>query len=206
MVFIPEQFIPEYRVARKHSLLSSNGWWLNRWPFFGWLETFVKIAAWCFVPYIILDAPVRVDVKQMSASFAIETSIMLIASALIAAAIIDRMVYREIISMIFVFPNNWAHWKVSMAMLRYGRNGINVRFMRIFCMLMFAGDVVKLLFFAVNDFSLLSVARYVLYALVTLFVLFYLMVLLLDYGYIPATNIADSLAPFVIPLLQRLIT
>lgn len=161
MVFVPQEFIPEYRTARKYSLLSADGWWFNKWPLLGWLETFVKVAAWCFVPYIpVPDAPF-VPFDEISKPFAIETATMLLASALITAAIIDRLVYREIVSMIFVFPNNWAHWTVTAAMYRSGRDGINVRYFRIFCWLMFAGDIVKLVFFAVHDFSRLNVARYV---------------------------------------------
>lgn len=183
MVFVPPDFIPEYRPARKYSLWSSDGWWLNRWPLLGWLETFVKIAAWCFVPYVpVKNAPV-VSFELISKQFAIQTATMVLASALITAAIIDRMVYREIVSMIFVFPNNWAHWTVTWAMLRSGRDGINVRYFRIFCWLMLAGDIVKLVFFAVHDFTRLNIARYVLYLLVAFFAVLYSMVLAVDYGY-----------------------
>lgn len=161
MVFIPAEFLCEYRAAKKYSLFSSNGWWLNRWPFLGWLEAFVKVAAWCFVPFIQEKTGSTISFDRMAQQFAVETAIMLLTAVLIALAIIDRMVYREIISMIFVFPNNWAHWKVALAMYREGRTGINMRYLRIFCWLMFAGDIVKLLFFAVHDFSRLDVKRYV---------------------------------------------
>jgi len=161
MVFVPSEFIPEYRPARKYSLLSTNGWWINRWPVLGWLETFVKIAAWCFVPYIPKVGAPLVDFKNFPQPFVLQTAIMFVASVLLTAAIIDRMVYREIISFLFVFPNNWAHWTVTMAMYRAGRDGINVKYFRIFCWLMFAGDIVKLIFFAVHDFTRLEVARYV---------------------------------------------
>lgn len=63
--------------------------------------------------------------------------------------------------MIFVFPNMWAHWNVFLAMYQFGRSGISARYFRIFCFLMLAGDVVKLVFFAVHDFSMLNIARYV---------------------------------------------
>lgn len=161
MVFIPSEFIPEYRPARKFSPFSSHGWWLNRWPLLGWLETFVKIAAWCFIPYVSVENAPLAQFETISHSFVIETCVMLVAAVLLTVAIIDRLVYREILSMIFVFPNNWAHWTVAMAMWRGGRNGIHVRYMRVFCWLMFAGDIVKLIFFAVHDFSRLNISRYV---------------------------------------------
>lgn len=162
MVFVPEAFIPEYRAARKYSLACADGWWLNRWPLLGWLETFVKIGAWCFVPLIPVRDAAPVALSRMSPAFFVQLCLMFIASTLIAAAIMDRMfLYREIISMIFVFPNNWAHWTVFSAMYRYGQSGVSTTYFRIFFWLMLAGDIVKLLFFAVHDFTLLNVARYV---------------------------------------------
>lgn len=159
MVFFPSEFIPEYRPAKKYSVFSSSGWWMNRWPLLGWLETFVKIAAWIAVPYIPGRRVERIP--SLSPQVAVELSIMLLASILLAVAIIDRLVYREIISMIFVFPNNWAHWSVTMALYHNGRDGLNGKYFRIFCWLMLTGDVVKLLFFAVHDFSRIGVAIYV---------------------------------------------
>lgn len=164
--YVPPEFIPEYRPTRKFSPFGSNGWWCNRWPLLGWLETFVKIAAWCFVPYVPVQGAPRLPFESMSKIFAVETAVMVVASSLITAAIIDRLVYREIVSMIFVFPNNWAHWTVTSAMLRSGRSGINVRYFRIFCWLMLTGDIVKLVFFAVHDFTRLNIARYVSFTLV----------------------------------------
>lgn len=229
MVFVPSEFLPEYRPARKYSLLESNGWWLNRWPLLGWLETFVKMAAWLFVPRIVMDGakPLPEDTilsmvsslllqqqqpqgpaaaaAAVTAAFAVETAIMLIAASLIAAAVIDRLVYREIISIMFVFPNNWAHWNVALSMLRYGKAGINVRYLRIFLLLTFAGDIIKLIFFAVHDFSRLNVSRYVLYALVAIFAVLYFTVLLFDYGYIRIPTLQASYPRVTAVLLQRIV-
>lgn len=188
MVVILSEFLPEYRPARKFPITSTKGWWLNRWPFLGWLETFVKISAWFFVPYIALDTAEPVDVETMSVNFAVETGLMLTASVLLLLAIIDRLVYREVISMIFVFPNNWAHWTVALAMHKYGRSGVNLRYVRIFCWLTLAGDIVKLMFFAYHDFSRLNVSRYFLYLLVALFAALYFLVLMLDYGYLSSKS------------------
>lgn len=166
MVVYQSEFVPEYRPCRQFSIFSSKGWWLNKWPLLGWLETFVKIAAWVFVPFLSSPGGYRADVEDfakpyLAKQFALEVLIMFLASAFLAVAIIDRLVYREIISMIFVFPNNWAHWTVLREMMRRGRNGINVKYFRAFCWLTLSGDIVKLLFFAVHDFSRLNVARYV---------------------------------------------
>lgn len=126
---------------------------------------------------------------------------MLIASSLLALAVVDRVVYRELISMVFVFPNNWAHWSVTTSMLRHGRVGLNVRYFRCFVCLMFIGDIVKLVFFAVHDFSRLHVARFVLYALVALFAALYATLLLLDYGYVAVPADSASVRNVVLPAL-----
>lgn len=209
MVFVPSEFLPEYRPARKFPLISSKGWWLNRWPFLGWLETFVKAAAWLFVPYVVVKDAALVDVRTFPLNFAVETWLMLTASFLLLLAIVDRMVYREIISMIFVFPNNWAHWTIALAMHRFGRNGINLRYLRIFCWLTFVGDIVKLIFFAYHDFSRLNVSRYFLYMLVAIFAILYLIVLLMDYGYISITasgRMASFCNSCIVPSLIKLQT
>ncbi len=161
MVYVPDTFISEYKEARQHSFFSSHGWWLNRWPLLGWLETFVKMGAWCFVPLIAVPSAAPAGIDKTSPAFFAETVIMTIASTLLAAAIMDRMFYREVISMVFVFPNNWAHWHTLYLMYRFGRNGINVRYLRLFWWLMLAGDIVKLVFFVVHDFSISAVAKYV---------------------------------------------
>lgn len=165
MVFRPNTFLSEYRPARKQSLFSSDGWWLNRWPLLGWLETFVKIGAWCFVPYIAVPNAPRVSIEMSSPAFLVQTFIMGAASVLIGAAVFDRLFYRDIISMVFVIPNNWAHWTVFAAMVRGGRGGVNVHYLRIFFWLMLAGDIIKLIFFVVHDFSIALVAKYVRFSL-----------------------------------------
>jgi hypothetical protein len=165
MVFIPGAFLPEYRVARKFPITSTDGWWLNRWPMLGWLETIIKLAAFVAAAYVPLRNPTVIPPPRSyvgRASFSCETFLMFGAAVLLSLAIFDRLcLYREVISMIFVFPNMWAHWNVVIAMYRLGRSGISVRHFRIFCFLMLAGDVVKLIFFAVHDFSMLNIARYV---------------------------------------------
>lgn len=184
-MLVAGNFIPEYRPARKFSIISSNGWWLNRWPLLGWLETFVKIAAWFFVPYILpphAAAPLDLaTVPDPSPAFAIQTSLMFVASFGLALAVIDRLVYREVISLIFVFPNNWAHWSVTAAMYRHSPDALNLRCLRFFWCLMLAGDLIKLLFFAVHDFTRLKIARFVVYSLVAVYAFIYASIILLEY-------------------------
>lgn len=187
-MYIPSRFIPEYRTARKHSLLSTNGWWLNRWPILGWLETFVKIAAWCFVPFIYASPKQPLaEVSQLTGltpTFATQTFLMFIATFGMALAILDRLNYRELISILFVIPNNWAHWSLFLAMYKNGRSSLNVRYFRMFFGLMLAGDLIKLLFFAVHDFKRLGISRFAVYFLVSCYVVLYSLIILLDYSYV----------------------
>eukprot|EP00190_Bangiopsis_sp_CCMP1999_P004648 CAMPEP_0198727716 /NCGR_PEP_ID=MMETSP1475-20131203/4869_1 /TAXON_ID= ORGANISM="Unidentified sp., Strain CCMP1999" /NCGR_SAMPLE_ID=MMETSP1475 /ASSEMBLY_ACC=CAM_ASM_001111 /LENGTH=200 /DNA_ID=CAMNT_0044489831 /DNA_START=51 /DNA_END=653 /DNA_ORIENTATION=- len=185
-IWIAPKFVAEYIPARSVSPLRAEGWWLNRWPFLGWLETFVKGAAW----YYAARTPQRGGLwggslstvrLEPSASYRYEVYIMLLLTGLLIAAIGDRIFYREIISMCFVFPQMYSHVVVTGAMLR-GRAAISVRDFRIFIWLQFIGDLVKLLFFIVHDFNIKKVARWVLYTLVTLFFVMYAIVLLLDYN------------------------
>lgn len=171
MVYAPPHFIAEYRAARKHSIFSSDGWWINRWPFLGWLETFLKVIAWFYASRI--SAPNFASPDTRSAEIfrtsaltnSAEIWIFLLATALITAAVFDRLFYREIISMVFVLPNNWAHWTVFRALVNgaasKGHGAVSHTDLRIFCWLMFAGDIVKLVFFAVHDFNIANVAKYV---------------------------------------------
>lgn len=165
MVFVPGTFLAEYRVARKFPVFSSDGWWINRWPFLGWLETAVKVIAFFVAAYVPLEEAGQYAPQAFSldlAPFYCQTVLMWGASVLLTLGIIERlMLYREVVSMIFVFPNVWAHWNVFFALYRFGRGGISTQHFRIFCYLMLAGDIVKLIFFAVHDFSMLNIARYV---------------------------------------------
>jgi hypothetical protein len=171
MVYIPNAFIPEYRAARKLPIASSGGWWLNRWPFLGWLETAVKVMAFIVASHVPLrnSGDFDISARSQSPSFYIETFLMFGGASLITLAVLDRIFYREIISMMFVLPNIWAHWTVAAAMYRFGRGGISTRYFRQFCWLMLTGDVVKLMFFTVHDFSMLSVARFVRVSLIPVY-------------------------------------
>eukprot|EP00871_Galdieria_phlegrea_P003785 jgi/Galph1/4407/GphlegSOOS_G3061.1 len=152
-----KEFMAYYPEAKKHSVLSSQGWWLNQWLFLGWLETVLKVCAFLFAYYVPQQEPV-VDKWQHSALRFRNVEIFLfgICTVLITVAIVDRLFYREVISIIFVIPNNWVHWRVFLALWR----GHYVRKWLIYFLSFFVlGDVVKLLFFRVYDFNIGQVAK-----------------------------------------------
>lgn len=162
MVYFPRTFIAEYRVARTLPLLSSAGWWVNRWPFLGLLETAVKLCAFLAAAYVPLGASSAPPATALErAPFYAQTFLFFGGTVILSLAIFERvLMYRELISVAFVLPNIWAHWTVLAAMYR-GRAAVSVFHFRVFLALMLAGDVVKLVFFAVHDFSMLNIARYV---------------------------------------------
>ncbi len=82
--------------------------------------------------------------------------------------------------MLFVFPNNWAHWSVYAALAERRVDGVALRS---FLWLMFAGDVVKLVFFVVHGFEIKALAKYAVYSLVAFFALLYGLCLAIEYGH-----------------------
>ena len=93
------------------------------------------------------------------------------------AAIGDRWIEREIVAMIFVLVNNLGHWSV-VGLLLLGTDGHKVA---LFAALMMAGDLVKLLFLAAHtDFTVRATPRIVLYALTSIYVAGYGLVLALQ--------------------------
>ncbi|EME31595.1 uncharacterized protein Gasu_12650 [Galdieria sulphuraria] len=178
-MYRPSQFIGYYPEAKKYSLFSSRGWWLNRWPFLGWLETVLKLYGFLCAYYV----PERTSLapKWENVSFLLWRRIELltcgICTLLVTLGIVDRIFYREVVSIIFIVLNNWAHWTVFLALYKghYDRKSLLY-----FLAFMTLGDIVKLIFFKVHDFNIGSVAKAVLYYLTSLFVISYLLIIFLE--------------------------
>ncbi|KAA8490867.1 hypothetical protein FVE85_1314 [Porphyridium purpureum] len=185
-MYIPDHFIAEWRDARNYGILDSRGWWMNPWPFWGWVETFTKVAAWLFVlrirsPGVKASHTSVLTWMQAGPAYKAEVAVMFVACFFLLLAILDRLLlYREVISMAFVFPNNLAHWSVLYTML-HGPELLSTRHYRAFLWLMLLGDVSKLIFFKVHDFNIKALAKHALYLLVTLYAIAYAVILTLDY-------------------------
>ncbi|KAJ8904180.1 hypothetical protein NDN08_000707 [Rhodosorus marinus] len=177
--YVASGFIAEYIPARKTSPLRPEGWWLNRWPFLGWLETFLKVAAWIYAA----KTPVA-DSENMipygAALYKYEVWALVSLAILMVAAIGDRIFYREIISMIFVLPQMSSAVVVARALLK-GRRAVSAPNLRLYMWLQFLGDLVKLVFFVVHDFKIKKVAKWILYTLQFYFFLCYGFALYADY-------------------------
>ena len=188
-MYVPDKFIAEWRDARNYGVLDSRGWWLNPWPFWGWVETFTKVAAWLFVFGMknnVASASAGRTLADAGAAYKAQVGIMFLACFFLLLAILDRMLlYREVISMVFVFPNNLAHWSVLWVMVQ-GPGAICIRNYRGFLWMMFLGDISKLIFFVVHDFNIKALAKYALYLMVFLYAVAYGVILALHYWMDPS--------------------
>lgn len=145
-------------MAKKYSIFSSEGWWLNRWPFLGWLETVLKLCGFFFA-YFVPERTV-LDPKWENATFPLWKSIEVVTcglcTLLVTVGILDRIFYREVVSIVFIVLNNWAHWTVFVALYK---GHYNRKSLLCFLVFMTLGDIVKLIFFKVHDFNIGNVAK-----------------------------------------------
>lgn len=169
MVKVYSHYVAEYKQARASSPFSSAGWWLNRWPPLAHLETALKLGAFYAAYRVTRPSIPLLHTVALLAWPQLHTRACMILQAcasLLAVAIADRLFYREIVSMLFIAPNVWSHWRVWQA-LRVGM--ANRAAYLWFCALMLAGEVVKLAFLQAFEFKTGTVARRALTAMVLLF-------------------------------------
>jgi hypothetical protein len=158
-----------------HSPASRRSWYVARWPILAWLETIIKLAA--------LTVGIAAGVNALSAAnFAfpaglrlVQFVILIILSLGLLAAIFDRIADREIIAMVFVVVNNLGHWGMVL-----GLAGGSERLL-LFAGLMLLGDLVKLWFIRVYNFTVREFSPRVLYALTLFYVGSYTMLILLEW-------------------------
>jgi hypothetical protein len=152
-------------------------WHVASWPPLAWLETAIKLAA------LILGIVALVQALD-GGTFALpgglrlaQLIILALLSLGLVAAILDRLAEREIVAMIFVVINNLGHWGMVVALATEpGPGGLLLAFAG----LMLLGDVVKLVFLRVHDFSVRDTPQPVLYGLTSVYVVGYLVILLLE--------------------------
>jgi len=124
---------------RKRELKS---WHIYNWTFLGWAETGVKSIAitlgmWAF--YLSRNSQAWI---LPSGNRLIQWIILGILSLGIFFAIFNRWQNKEIVSMIFVFFNNFGHWGMFLALIR----NTGWFLLPYFALLMMLGDLAKILF------------------------------------------------------------
>jgi hypothetical protein len=156
---------------------SLKDWHVAQWPPLAWLETTVKLAA-------LVVGTVALVQALSGGTFALPNGLRLVQLILLAflslglvAAIFDRLAEREIVAMVFVLINNLGHWGMVVALAsELGPGGL----LPAFAGLMLLGDLVKLVFLRVHNFSVRDTPQAVFYGLTSVYVVGYLIILLLE--------------------------
>lgn len=104
-------------------------------------------------------------------------AILVLLSLGLLVAITDRYRGREIVAMIFILLNNLGHWGMVVALASEPGPGV---LLPLFAGLMLAGDLVKLIFLKVHDYTVRDYSRVVLYGLTLVYVVGYSLILLLE--------------------------
>ena len=95
----------------------------------------------------------------------------------LTVAIVDRVIEREVIALVFVIVNAAAHWCMAIAVEISADVGA---LLVAFALLMLAGDLVKLGFLATSDFTVRDLPRGMLFTLTGIYVVGYVVLLLLS--------------------------
>jgi hypothetical protein len=153
-------------------------WYVYHWPLLAWLETIIKLGA-IFLGILALLQTLAGGTFVLPRGLRLAQFIILAFLSLgLVAAILDRLVEREIVAMIFVVLNNLGHWGMVIALATKPGPGA---LLPAFAALMLAGDLVKLVFLKVHGFSVRDTPNAVLYGLTSVYVVGYLVILLLQF-------------------------
>jgi hypothetical protein len=157
--------------------ITGKKWHVASWPPLAWLETVIKLIA-LILGIVALVQTLADGVFALPAGLRLAQFIVLAFLSLgLVAAILDRLAEREIVAMIFVVINNLGHWGMVVALASEpGPGGLLLAFAG----LMLLGDVVKLAFLRLHDFSVRDTSPAVLYGLTSVYVVGYLVILLLE--------------------------
>ncbi len=151
------------------------GWHVARWGPLGWLETCLKAGA--FVVAFAAVAATTWDAHELPSGWVRWTVAATLAAATLglALAIVDRIIEREIVAMVFVVMNVGAH----VAMLAVATTvPVATGWLTAFGVLMLAGEVVKLVFLTTTGFRVREIARSTLIVLTTLYAALYLVMVI----------------------------
>jgi hypothetical protein len=155
-----------------------KGWHVAQWPLLAWLETAIKLVAIAIGMIALVQAIVGGTFYLPRGLCLAQWVIMIVLSLGLVAAILDRLAEKEIVAMVFVVLNNIGHWGMVVAMATLPGPGI---LLTLFAALMVAGDLVKLVFLNVHDFSVRDTPPVVLYGLTGFYIVGYLVVLLIQF-------------------------
>ena len=165
-------------MRENNTVSESRRWHVAPWPPLAWLETVIKLVAIVIGIVALIQALTAGEFALPGGLRLAQLVILALLSLGLVAAIFDRLAEREILAMVFVVLNNLGHWGMVFAMASKPGPGA---LLTAFAALMLAGDVVKLVFLRVHDFSVRDTPRAVLYGLTSAYVVGYLVILLLQF-------------------------
>lgn len=149
-------------------------WYVATWPPLAWVETLIKAIGQLIGIIALMRAFSGEGFALPGGVRLVQTIVMGILALGLTVGIADRIRYREIVSMIFIIPNNFAHWGIVLSLLA-GQTQYLMPFAAIFLL----GDLVKLAFIRVNRFTVGEYPQAVIYGLTLVYVVGYAVVLLL---------------------------
>lgn len=157
--------------------ITRKTWHVASWPPLAWLETVVKLAA-LTLGIVALGQALSGGAFALPGGLRLAQFIILAFVSLgLVAAIFDRLIEREIVAMAFVVINNLGHWGMVAALAsKPGPGGL----LPAFAGLMLLGDLVKLVFLRVHDFSVRDTPKTALYGLTLAYVAGYAILLILE--------------------------
>lgn len=129
--------------------MNNKNWHIENWHLLGWIETIIKSLAILIGIYAFFLGIKKSGFLNINSLPSIQVVIFLILSVGLLLAIINRYQKKDIISMVFIIFNNWAHWGLLYAIFK----GINIKFLYSFVLLMLAGDIVKIVFLKKYNYS-----------------------------------------------------
>jgi len=157
--------------------MNEKNWHIAEWHPLAWVETVTKVLALIFGIIALVGALSRGNFSLPQGWRLVQLIVLTVLSLGLVAAISDRITEREIIAMVFVILNNLGHW--GMALSLASPPGPGSLFV-IFCVLMLLGDLVKLVFLKVTDFTVRDTPRAVMYGLTSFYMVGYAVLLLLE--------------------------
>lgn len=152
-------------------------WHVAPWPPLAWLETGIKLVAIALGVLALVQALNAGSFALPAGVRLVQLAVLALLSLGLAVAILDRYIEHELVAMAFVILNNLGHWGMVVALASIPGPGV---LLPLFAGLMLAGDLVKVVFLRVHDFSVRDTPRVALYGLTLVYVVGYLAILLLE--------------------------
>ena len=155
----------------------SRSWHVDSWPTLALLETLLKLAALVIGIVAGVRAVITPDFQLAQGWQLTQFIILLLLSLGLLAAIGDRWTDKEIVAMVFVVINNLGHWGmlVTLVVVPWPANTL-----LLFAGLMLLGDLVKLLFIRVHQFTVRAYPSSLLIGLTLFYVVGYLLIIVIE--------------------------